>query len=89
MNYEIHLTVHVRDAAVAEAVARALHWKTSRIDGDPVLGAKPFFYLTTHAADVRQAALRLANCKHALEDRLVPLIREKIEHIIYDVRHSA
>lgn len=86
MNYECHITVHVRDAEVATAIAKELHWKTSQIDGDPVLGDRPYFYLTTHSSDVEQMFIRMRAASAALQKRKVHVIREKVELIIYDTK---
>lgn len=89
--YELHITVDKKDAAKATEVARQLHWKTSQIDGDPVLGAKPFFYLTTYVRastlSVSPARQRLRQGVHGLRNAGVYVLREKIELIIYDARH--
>lgn len=86
--YELHITVNKAEAEIATAVAKDLHWKTSQIDGDPVLGAKPFFYLTTYSPTEQVARLRLDNATAELRARGVFVIREKIELIIHDVRHA-
>lgn len=87
MNYECHITVHVQHAKAAEAVAKDLHWKTSQIDGDPVLGDRPFFYLTTHCSNVEDMMHRMRMCTDMLERvNGVPVIREKIELIIHDTK---
>ena len=86
-NFECHITVQVKDAAIATDVAGALHWKTSEIKRDPVLGDASHFYLTTHsdAADVMQA--RMCLCVSTLTDFGVRVIREKVELIIFDARY--
>lgn len=87
--YELHITVNVADEGVAEAVAKKEHWKTSKIMGDPVLGHKPFFYLTTYVRSFTEGAAKetLASGVFALRQAGIAVIREKIEHIIHDVRH--
>lgn len=87
MNYEIHITCSVYHSAVAEQVAKTLHWKTSEIARDPVLGKATYFYLTTHTATLEDAHIRMEACCAALETEGVPVIREKIEHIVHDRRY--
>lgn len=94
--YELHITVNKADAEGATRVAKELHWKTSQIDGDPALGAKPFFYLTTYAAKPayesdsgeRKARYVLEEGVQALREAGIFVIREKIELIVHDVRHA-
>jgi hypothetical protein len=85
--YELHITVNIREHDLAEVVAKELHWKMSQIMGDPVLGHKPFSYLTTYSDDIDSALGKLDRCVIALREAGVAVIREKIEHIVHDVRH--
>lgn len=89
MNYECHITVDTKHAALATAVANRLHWKTSEIARDPVLGDKNFFYLTSHATDFQIMFSRMNGCAAALRDGGVPVLREKIELIIHDTKAKA
>lgn len=89
MKYECHITVSSRDGPVAEQVAKALHWKTSEIARDPVLGNDTYFYLTSHGDKLRRMYERMAEAVQALRAIGVFVVREKIEDIIWDVRHSA
>lgn len=85
--YELHVTVNVADAKLAEHVAQEHHWKTSQITGDPVLGNKPFFYLTTYTETEQMAYQKLYSCAQELRMAGIAVLRAKIEHIIYDVRY--
>lgn len=86
MNYECHITVHTNDAEKATRCAKELHWKTSQIDGDPVLGQRPFFYLTTHSDNAPEMFARMGRAVNALEFDGVKVLREKIELIIHDTK---
>lgn len=88
MLYETHITVNVQDAQVAASVAADRHWKTSQIDGDPVLGDKPFFYLTRYGTNFEQVIEDLHKCVEDLKKWDVRVLREKIEAIIYDTKAS-
>ena len=85
--YELHITVNVADAEVAGMIARDLHWKTSQIDGDPVLGHRPFFYLTTYTKTMGEAFKVMAKATRALREGGIAILREKIEYIVHDVRY--
>ena len=86
MTYECHITCKQEDAALATAVATALHWKTSEIARDPVLGQGTYFYLTSHGATYDQIFVRMQQASQALIDHGVAVLREKIEHIVYDTK---
>jgi putative NIF3 family GTP cyclohydrolase 1 type 2 len=85
--YEIHLTVDTAHAERATWVANAFHWKTSEIARDPVLGNKNYFYLTKYSVTLESALSEIQEATAALKLHGVPLIREKVEHIVHDVRY--
>lgn len=84
MLFECHITVHRDDAEAAERIARLNHWKTSKIDGDPVLGNKPFFYLTTHETDYERILVYMRRTANDLRTSGVRVLRQKIELIMLD-----
>lgn len=84
MLYECHITVHVDHAEKAETIAKQLKWKTSQILRDPVLGDKPFFYLTTHSDNASAIFARMNLAKNNLLLADIPILREKVEAIIHD-----
>jgi hypothetical protein len=86
MDYECHITVDTKDAEAATRVAKELHWKTSEIARDPVLGNKNFFYLTTHDSEPQRMFNRMNQCVYYLKEQRVPVLREKIELIIHDTK---
>ena len=63
-----------------------LHWKTSEIARDPLLGDKNYFYLTSHSKDFLEIWKKMENARDTLIQIGVPVIREKIELIIYDTK---
>jgi hypothetical protein len=88
VKYECHITVHSKDGPAAEQVAKALHWNTSEIARDPVLGEDTYFYLTTHDDFLRRMHERMAQAAQALRQVGIFVVREKIEEIVHDVRHK-
>lgn len=86
-NFEIHVTVNRPELSLEvlelEDIAKRHGWKTSMIDGDPVLGEKVFFYFTSYASSMTLAFRKLKALTDILGDRV---IREKIEEIKYDRR---
>lgn len=85
--YELHITSTTEHEAAATAVARCLHWKTSRIDGDPVGGPGVRLYLTRYADSESNARRALADCVALLKAEGVQVQREKIELIVHDFWH--
>jgi hypothetical protein len=72
--YELHLTFLEPELLSG--------WHPSRIEGDPLLGSGPKYYLTSYADSKDEAESKLALAMQARPT----FIRAKIEHIIYDVR---
>jgi len=82
--FECHITIEGRQdwSAIVE-LADDMGWKPSKIDGDPLLGDKVFYYLTSYHTDLQVLKLRM----HEMADRVGPgVIRKKIEQIIYDTK---
>lgn len=86
MTYECHITCHVKDKADVQEIGEDNGWSFSCIDGDPILGAKPFCYLTCHGDAFKVVKARLDHICDLLEDRYIFVIRRKIEHIVYDTK---
>lgn len=86
-SFECHITVPSSSDLPAAAIAAELGWKTSEIARDPLLGDKNFFYLTGHARDLVLITAEMRQVVERLVDAGVPVLREKIEVIIHDVRY--
>lgn len=84
--YECHITLSTADAPAASVIARTLHWKTSEIARDPVLGEDTFYYLTSHDIDYDRMFDRMEMCCMVLRASGVNIIREKIELIVHDTK---
>lgn len=84
MNVETHITCHINDSGTVEQVGTAVNWKFSKIDGDPLLGAKPHCYLTSHSKSVEDALVEMKRVEYILREASVLVLRSKIELIIYD-----
>ncbi len=89
MKYECHITVLSEDGPAAEQVAKSLHWKTSEIARDPVLGNDTYFYLTSHDDELWRMYERMTDAVRALHAIGVFVVREKIEEIVHDFRYKA
>lgn len=89
MLLECHITVDLDDAELAQLVADELHWKTSEIERDPLLGQASYFYLTTHDTELVRLMSRMRSATAVLKSHAVRVVREKIELIIYDTKGRA
>lgn len=85
--FESHITFQMDHAPIVRKIANdQTGWKYSQIDGDPVLGAKVFCYLSAHGNDFMAL-------KHSMETMVVVAAhlgikprRTKIEAILLDER---
>lgn len=88
--YEAHITYDLVDRTTVEA-SHSPEWKFSAIDGDPVLGAKTFCYLTSYDSDAgrllermrMETAAVVAVAIAACRKEPFP-VRLKVERIVYD-----
>lgn len=86
-DFECHITVPQSHAGVAHDVAQNRNWKTSEIARDPLLGDDTHFYLTCHSTDYDTIYAKMCQAVSDLQYADVPVLREKIEQIVHDVRH--
>lgn len=86
MSYECHITTTVADAPIAEKIATERGWKTSEIKRDPVLGDGSHFYLTAHHGEYGVLFVRMTQAAKELREQGCSVLREKIEHIVYDTK---
>ena len=84
MIFECHVTCGLLHKKQCEPIAAELHWKTSQIERDPVLGNATYFYFTTYDADYVILFNKMRYLSMVLTRHLIPVIREKIELIMYD-----
>lgn len=82
--YEAHMTFDREHAAKVETAA-ALGWVYSVITGCPLLGSGTYCYLTGYSRDDPAQLLReMEATATALAQSGVPVLRLKIERIVYD-----
>lgn len=86
-HYECHITVEItKDKAIRtawEVLADRCGWKTSCIDGDPLLGAKSHFYFTRHSKNFMYLFDQMNEFSEMINAKI---IRKKIELIVYDTK---
>lgn len=85
--YECHITVNkTKSEKLFKDLAKEYKWKTSAIDGDPVLGNNVYFYFTTYDDDFDRMRGRMENFVDVLQGTGTKVVRKKIEKIVYDER---
>jgi hypothetical protein len=89
-HFESHITLPVTaDSPIDKwkEIATKLGWKTSAIDGDPLLGNKVFFYLTKHDTNFDILKFDTFACATLVEAETgVVAVRMKIEKIVFDTK---
>lgn len=84
--FEGHITYLAQFASIIKEDAEKSGFKTSKIDGDPVMGDKVFFYLTAHSDSFETLLMKMKN--YIMSQRVKP-VRYKIEATLIDVRVPA
>lgn len=88
LKFEAHITCKREDSETVEGFADSVDnfWKFSAIDGDPVMGKRPYCYLTGYDTNPLRLLARLQTVSQCLKKQKVEILREKIEQIIYDTK---
>lgn len=87
--YEAHVTFDVQHAETIKEWEGlfGLEWKYSAFDADPIMGAKPFCYLTGYATNERELLYLMRHLtQEILRRHNIVALREKIERIIFDTK---
>ena len=86
--YECHITVGCpsgsKELCELEELGKQHKWKTSIIHGDPQLGKEDFFYFTKHAVSFEKIKEEMTRMVGIIGANKV--IRQKIEHIVFDTK---
>lgn len=86
--YECHITIKKpsKDIIKLEVLAKTHKWKTSYIDGDPLLGKKIYFYFTCHHEGYGKIFSKMNHLSGILEADGIKVLRKKIELIVFDTK---
>lgn len=84
MKFESHITFPISSAKTVEKIGIFSGWKYSQIEGDALLGAKPYCYLTAYEPTEEELYNRMMTVKAFAETSGIEVLRTKIERIIYD-----
>lgn len=81
-HYECHVTLKPERIPEIEEIAKRHKFKTSVLMGDEVMGDAKLLYCTTHDVDLSI----WDRMDRLIADLPVPILRKKIEHVIFDER---
>ena len=84
--YEAHITADIKHAELVKAASNATGWKYSQIHGCPIMGDKTYCYLTHYSTNARLLKNQLEAIETLLKMGAVPVLRAKIEQILYDTK---
>lgn len=90
--FEAHITLpreQGRDAAKVALYYYAYggpNWQSSNFDADPVMGDKPYSYLTAYYTDEKVLLERVRGMEEILKGNGIEVLRSKVERIIYDTK---
>jgi hypothetical protein len=84
--FESHITCRREQRDSVERVGLARGWKGSAIDPDPIMGDKPYCYLTAYDSDVDRLKVQMEATAEALLREGLDVLRCKIERIVYDTK---
>lgn len=87
--FEVHITIPRDKYDTASHIAAQRRWKMSRIEGDPLLGDKVFAYLTRWDAQLLDAVAEMNTTARILRGAEVPVLRQKIEVVVFDLRSES
>lgn len=85
MKFECHLTFDKIRAEVVKAQA-CDGWKFSEISGDPIMGERPYAYLTAYDDNFPDMFRRMEEKVQYFSNYGIICLREKIELIVYDTK---
>lgn len=84
--FEAHITCNRADAQRVAQIGKGEGWSYSAFDADPIMGDKPYSYLTAYSKDQFDLLARMQSTCARLEYDGVHVLRSKIERIVYDTK---
>lgn len=90
--FEAHITIDKQHASQVQCLAEdaaaglSTDWVFSQITGCPILGQGTYCYLTAYDSDSRRLFERMNKIIFHLATLSIPVLRSKIEHIVYDTK---
>lgn len=82
--FEAHITLERTDETVAKLKDGFNGWAYSAITDDPIMGQKPYVYLTAYSPYAKKLLADMKATTTKLEEQSIKPLRAKIERIIFD-----
>lgn len=87
-DYECHITIDSTEPDDVQTWVELIHWRFSRIEGDPQLGKGTRCY-ATQLYHQREVAIKFTDAAaYFLRSKGFHVLRCKVEHVIYDVHEE-
>lgn len=86
-DYEAHVTLWPKDRDKVGPIAKQHKFKLSELVGDVKLGNAPLLYLTSHDRTAERLGQRMADMVDHLRAVGVEVLRDKLEHVMFDNIH--
>jgi len=77
--FEAHITFHRADRMVVKDIGEVHGWSYSAFDADPIMGDKPYCYLTAYDPDSDKLLARMKSVATGCSAMDVLILRQKIE----------
>jgi DNA repair photolyase len=84
--YEAHLTMDAEHHGKVREIGETFGLAYSQITGCPILGQGTYCYLTDYSLNLEEVKQRIFGIKVLLEHNKIPVLRAKIEHIVFDTK---
>jgi hypothetical protein len=82
--FEAHITFERTDETVAKLKDGFNGWSYSAITDDPIMGQKPYVYLTNYSPFAKKLLIDMKETVGKLDTEGIKALRTKIERIIFD-----
>ena len=89
MYYECHITIALHPVSAKSLIAALNGWHFSCIEGDPVLKDHSYEYATRHASSntpFEDVVAHMNRTADILRDQGFPVVRQKVELVMYDTK---
>ena len=87
MYYECHISIGLHPVSARPLIEALNSWSFSCISGDPILGKDTYEYATRHVSgntNFQKVLSHINTAAHILREQGFPVLRQKIELVIYD-----
>lgn len=87
-DFECHITIDSPEPDDVQTWVELIHWRFSKIDGDPQLGTGVRCYATQLYHNQEVAVTFTNGAAEFLESKGLQVVRRKVEHVVYDTKEE-